>query len=78
MTSALVFGTTHQTPATNWRDGFRGMWPAGEGHAVPEGARVALCGTEPPFLWPGEFDARSRVLDVCRTCAALAPGTRSR
>ena len=70
---ALVCGTSSQTWATNPRDGFAGWFPAGRGHAVPFGSTQALCGLEPPHVWDGPFDRRSRVLAVCPRCAALAP-----
>lgn len=69
---ALRTGTSTRIPATNPRDGFRDWVPAGIGHAVPAGSDTALCGLAPPYVWEGAFDARSRVLDVCRSCASLA------
>lgn len=68
----LVFGTSEHTWATNPRDGFRGYFPAGIGHAVPLGGDQALCGVAPPHVWTGAFDPRSRILTVCEICAALA------
>ena len=68
----LVFGTSSQTSATNPRDGFRGSYPAGIGHAVPRGSQQALCGLTPRHLWDGLFDPGSRILTICERCAALA------
>ena len=68
----LSFGTSSQRRGVNTRDGFTGMWPDGEAHAVPAGSAVALCGVEPAFLWKGPFDPSSRVLRVCPDCARTA------
>ena len=68
----LSFGTSSQRRSLNTRDGFTGMWPDGDAHAVPAGSSVALCGVEPAFLWKGPFDPGSRVLRVCADCARAA------
>ena len=55
--------------------GIRGEYPCGAGHAVPPGSTRALCGREVAHVWPAPFDPRSRIVDVCPTCAAAAAGS---
>lgn len=68
----LVFGTSAERQSRNAGDGFHGTLPDGVGHAVPRGDDTAMCGTRPPFLWDGAFDAGTRSLVVCADCERLA------
>jgi hypothetical protein len=74
---ARLTGRVHAAIAPRWRrvgpDGVRGDFPAGVGHAVPAGSTVALCGVTPQYVWNGDFNPRSRVVDPCPRCVELLP-----
>lgn len=47
--------------------------PDGVAHGVRRGEAVALCGAVPRYFWSGPFTVdKSRVLEVCGSCRALA------
>jgi hypothetical protein len=51
--------------------------PAGMRHAVPRGARVALCGEAPAVVWVGEQWPGGAQQDLCPLCR-FGAGRRAR
>ena len=46
--------------------------PAGLRHAVPSGARLALCGEAPAVRWDAEpWPGMAKTSDLCPTCSCV-------